>query len=394
VRRTSPGRSRVAGVACIVSLFVPAVAAAQGGGWLPTAWFTPAQVDPQALFPLAENDGPWLVLATTFRGESARDEARRLVHELRGRHKLDAYTHEKSFDYTGRQPGVGLNPDGTPKTMRYANAGHVVEVAVLVGDFASCEDPRGQAALQRIKTLRPESLGGPSGKSRLVSDFLLANRDQLQLGGQATERPPMHAAILIPNPLLPDGFFARQQIDDFVLAMNADVEHSLLDCPGRFTVRVATFTGAGTFDAGGRTESAAGERADGFVDVNRFVEALRGTGWRDPQLRARQSESRLVEAADKAHRLTEALRRSGWAAWEFHDRESSIVCVGSVEQLAVPQDGGRPAVHPEIARIVRELGPDPEGLARGQVIPKSFAGIMLDLEPKPIDVPRAPARRR
>jgi hypothetical protein len=393
VRCTFPGSSRVAFTAIVVALLVPAVASAQGG-WLPTSWFTPTKVDPQAMHPLAENDGPWLVLATTFRGESARDEARKLVHELRSRHKLDAYTHEKSFDYTGRQQGMGLNPDGTPKTMRYANAGHVVEVAVLVGDFASCEDPRGQAALQRIKSLRPEALGGPSGKSRLVSDFLLANRDQLRGGGPAAEKPPMHAAILIPNPLLPDGFFARQQVDDFVLAMNADVQHSLLDCPGRFTVRVATFTGAGTFDAGGAPESVADERSDGLVDVNRFVEALRGTGWRDPQLRARQSESRLVEAADKAHRLTVALRRAGWPAWEFHDRESSIVCVGNVDQLAVPQAAGRPAVHPEIARIVRELGPDPEGLARGQIVPKSFAGIMLDLEPKPIDVPRSPTRRR
>jgi len=392
VRCHSPTNPRVAVAAIVAALLAPAVASAQSG-WLPTTWFAPTQVDTKAMHPLAEKDGPWLVLATTFRGESARDEARQLVHELRSRHKLDGYTHEKSFDYTGRQQGMGLNPDGTPKTMRYANAGHVVEVAVLVGDFASCEDPRGQAVLQRIKSLRPESLGGPSGKSRLVSDFLLANRDQLRAGPMA-EKPPMHAAILIPNPLLPDGFFARQQIDDFVLAMNADVQHSLLDCPGRFTVRVATFTGAGTFDAGGSGEPVASERSDGFVDVGRFVEALRGTGWRDPQLRARQSESRLVEAADKAHRLTVALRRAGWPAWEFHDRESSIVCVGNVDQLAVPQPDGRPAVHPEITRIVRELGPDPAGLARGQIVPRSFAGIMLDLEPKPIDVPRGPTRRR
>jgi hypothetical protein len=393
VRSTPSGCRCVVGAAIAATLLVPSLAAAQSG-WLPTSWFTPVAVDPEAMYPLAEKDGPWLVLATTFRGESARGDARRLVQELRARHKLDAYTHEKSFDYTGRQQGVGLNPDGSPKTMRYANAGHVIEVAVLVGDFASCEDPRGQAALQRVKSLRPESLGGPSGKGRLVADFLLANRDHLRPGGQASEKPPMHAAILIPNPLLPEGFLARQQVDEFVLAMNADVEHSLLECSGRYTVRVATFTGAGTFDAGGSAASSASEGTPGFVDVGRFVESLRGSGWRDPQLRARQSESRLVEAADKAHRLTEALRRAGWMAWEFHDRDSSIVCVGSVDQLAVPQTSGQPAVHPEIERIVRELGPDAAGLARGQIVPRSFEGIMLDLQPKPIDVPRSPTRRR
>jgi len=72
-------------------------------GWLPTSWFSQTAIDPQAMFPLAENDGPWLVLATTFRGEGARDDARALVHELRRVNKLKAYTHEKSFDYTGKQ---------------------------------------------------------------------------------------------------------------------------------------------------------------------------------------------------------------------------------------------------------------------------------------------------
>jgi hypothetical protein len=360
------------------------------GGWLPTSWFSStrpaAGQDQRAMFPLAETDGPWLVLATTFRGDTARDDARGLVQELRSKHRLDAYTHEKSFDYTGTQRGVGLNPDGTPKTMRYANAAEVVEVAVLIGDFASAEDPRGQKALRKIKALRPESLGG-TARSSLISDFLAANR---QHAGAAVEKPPLAGAMLIPNPLLPESYFA-QQVDDFVLAMNADVTYSLLDCPARYSVRVATFSGAGTFDPA--TEEASPASRGGFVDINRFVEALRGSGWQNPQLRGLESESRLVEAAENAHRLTKALRRQGWQAWEFHDRDSSIVCVGSIDRLVVPQ-GDAQAVHPEIARIVAGLGPDPEALARGQFLPRSFDGIMLDLQPKPIDVPRAPSRRR
>ena len=101
-------------------------------------------------------------------------------------------------------------------------------------------------------------------------------------------------------------------------------------------------------------------------------------------------ESRLIEAAEKAHRLTQSLRRAGWPAWEFHDRESSIVCVGAFEQLVVPQGNGAAAVNPEIARIVRDLGPDPAKLASGAVMPRSIDGILLDVQPKPIDVPRVP----
>ncbi len=327
------------------------------GGWLPTAWFSPADVPAEAMFPLAEKDGPWLILATTFRGEGARDDARRLVQELRRDHKLRAFTHEKAFDYTGRQQGLGLNPDGKPKKMRYANAEQVVEVAVLVGDFASFDDPRGQKTLATVKSLQPKALTGDAGKSRSFSEF----RKLIGIDRNAA-KGPMHLAFVIPNPLLPEDYFTRQEVDRFVVEMNADVTHSLLDCPGRYSVRVATFTGAGTFD---QKAIASGEEGV-------------------------KLESRLADAADKAHRLTESLRRSGWQAWEFHDRESSIVCVGSFEQLTVPQAGGSTAAHPDVTRIIRELGPDATKLAAGTVVPRSIDGILLDVQPKPMEVPRTP----
>ena len=357
--RTTTGFLRSVVVRSLVILATAGVAseARAQGGWLPTSWFTPTDVPADAMFPLSEKDGPWLVLASTFRGEGARDDARRLVQELRRDHKLKAFTHEKSFDYTGQQQGLGLNPDGSPKKMRYANSEQVIEVAVLVGDFASFDDPRGQKMLATIKGLHPQALSGDAGKSRSFSDF----RKMIGLDKNAA-KGPMHLAFVIPNPLLPEDYFSRQEVDRFVVEMNADVTHSLLDCPGRYTVRVATFTGAGTFDQ----------------------KAIAG-GDDDVKL-----ESRLADAADKAHRLTQALRRAGWQAWEFHDRESSLVCVGSVDQLAVPQANGASAVNPEVVRIVQELGPDPTKLAAGTVMPRVIDGILLDVKPKPIDVPRAP----
>lgn len=337
----------------------PTPAAGQGG-WLPTTWFTKSQTDPQAMYPLSEQNGPWLVLATTFRGDGARDDARQLVQELRSRFRLEAYTHEKAFDFTGEQHGLGLNPDGSPKKMRYANSTQIVEVAVMVGDFASCDDARGQKALARIKSLRPTALSGEQGKSRAFSDF----RRMVGLDKHAA-KGPLHMAFMIPNPLLPEEYFSRPQLDPFVIEMNSDVDHSLLDCPGRYSVRVATFTGAGGFDA-------AALAAD------------------DDDAAA----SRLIQAAENAHRLTEALRRQGWQAWEFHDRESSIVCVGSLSQLAVEQQDGSRQPHPEIVRIATALGPDQEKLAAGTILPKQIEGILLDVEPRPIDVPRLPIGRR
>jgi hypothetical protein len=380
---------RVAVGVFLVSLACVRHPEAAAQGWLPASWFGGAQGDAQAMYPLAEKDGPWLVLATTFRGEGARDDARRLVQELRSAHRLEAYTHEKAFDYTGAQRGIGLNPDGTPKRMRYANSEQVVEVAVLVGSFSSADDPRGQKILQKVKTLRPKAI--EASDDRLENEFLEANRDHLRAAPGA--KPPLHAAILIPNPLLPEDYFSRQRIDEFVMEMNADVTHGLLDCPARYTVRVATFTGAGTFNTGPDAAEPV-ESGPGLVDMGRFVEVLKGNGWKDPQLRGVDRESRLVEAADKAHRLTESLRRRGWQAWEFHDRDESIVCVGSIDQLSVPGPDGRAVPHPEIARIVASLGPDQTLLARGQMMPRAFDGILLDVQPRPIDVPRPPAGRR
>jgi hypothetical protein len=271
--------------------------------------------------------------------------------------------------------------------MRYANAAQVLEVAVLVGDFASCEDPRAQKTLAKVKTLQPESLAGNAGKTRSFSDF------RAMAGLDKTQKGPLHLAFMIPNPLLPEDYFNRQEVDAFVQEMNADVTHSLLDCPARYSVRVATFTGSGMIGQAaeaGTPESSTG----GLVDVGRLVGAMRGQGWQDPKLRKLQTESQLVEAADKAHRLTEALRRAGFQAWEFHDRESSIVCVGSINQLAVQQADGKAVVNPEITKIIAALGPNPAKLAQGVIEPRAFDGIFLDVDPKPIDVPRVPTKRR
>ena len=133
----------------MVFLTWPTFAFAQSG-WLPTSWFPHPKTNPQAMYPLSDRSGPWLVLATTFRGDGARDDARRLVQELRNDYRLTAYTHEKAFDFTGEQRGLGLNPDGSPKKMRYANSTQILEVAVMVGDFASCDDARAQKTLSKI----------------------------------------------------------------------------------------------------------------------------------------------------------------------------------------------------------------------------------------------------
>lgn len=392
MRVTSPSRPVLhLAVLALAALNITAGAArAQQSGWLPASWFSATDADAKAMYPIAEKDGPWLVLAATFRGADARDDARRLVQELRRKNKFPAYTHEKAFDYTGKQQGVGFNPDGTPKKMRHLNAEHVVEVAVLVGDFASPEEERAQKMLQRIKALQPEALGGKGGKSGMVSDFVGANPHLAK--NAAGARTPLRAAMMIRNPLLKEEYFRRREVDEFVQRMNADVTHSLLDCPARYSVRVATFTGSSVI---GRAASDGQIGGGGLVNLEELSGAMRSLGWGTATVRPKTGgDHALVEAFDKSHRLTMALRKQGWQAWEFHDRDSSIVCVGSINQLAVQQADGTAGVHPEVARIVAALGPDPDRLNVGVIEPRIIDGILLDVDPKPVDVPRVPTRRR
>ena len=78
---------------------------------------------------------------------------------------------------------------------------------------------------------------------------------------------------------------------------------------GKYTVKVATFTGQN-------------------VLLTRKVIDQMEKG------KTLNLKSKLVDAAEKAHKLTEALRAKGVQAYEFHDRASSIVTIGSFDRSA------------------------------------------------------------
>ena len=98
------------------------------------------------------------------------------------------------------------------------------------------------------------------------------------------QKGPMGNAFATPNPKIPREAFAPKGVDSFVMKMNKDVKYSLLDCPGKFTVRVATF------------------RGNVVIDQERVAEIEQGS---------QGMSSRLEEAADNAHQLTVALRKKG-----------------------------------------------------------------------------------
>ena len=82
---------------------------------------------------LTESNGPWCILASSFAGEGAQKDAHELVIELRKRYGIEAYMHQRSYDYSQSVKGLGVDRYGAPKRMKYLQGGRYDEVAVLAG---------------------------------------------------------------------------------------------------------------------------------------------------------------------------------------------------------------------------------------------------------------------
>ncbi|MGI9457861.1 MAG: hypothetical protein ACR2NU_14950 [Aeoliella sp.] len=299
-------------------------------------------------YTLGEHNGPWLVMAATFSGKGAEDEARELVIELRQHFNLSAYLHSMTFDHSGDRDGDrigrGLDRYGAPLRMRYQSGDQNHEFAVLVGDFPTIDDPQAQKLLDRIKTLRPETLGQDP---RATSRNLAQEREYLTRlqGGQGA--PPMRKAFLTRNPVLPEEYFQPKGVDNFVEKMNSGVEHSLLNCPGKYSVKIAEFRGKAILQGAFNHGRKKGRKKEPKVDP-------------------------LVEAAENAHAITQFLRARGWDAYEFHDRTESYVTIGSYDQVLQRNALGKPVPIREVGIVVRTFGAayeTPTALSVGSNVP-------------------------
>lgn len=358
------------------------------------------EADPAADYFLTETNGPWLIMAATFSGKGAEPQARQLLLELRSDYNLVAYLHRMTFDIASDAPTRGRDRHGRVKRAKYRRGDEVTEFAVLVGDFSSVDDPEAQRILERIKSLEPNALSGAhlTKTTQNLAGLRAMQNLAKRAVGQTKKRGPMGHAFLTRNPMLPRGYFVPKGVDSFVAKMNAGVKHSVLDCPGRFTIQVATFRGRTSIQG-----SMASKK-----DSRR-----RNTG-RNP----------LEVAADDAHNLTVALHKCGWnlasgyPAWEFHDRTESWVAIGSFDEVGGLSPDGRPIPSDEMKQVIRTFGAafdtpfvTPRELAGKQqadqfkarfsallssrvgagaagLNPKFLVGIPFDIHPRVREVPR------
>ncbi len=330
---------------------------------------------------LQKTHGPWLIMCASFMVEG-KHEAETLCEELRAQ-GLDAYLYEKEFDYSEQVEGLGFQKvaDGfglESKKMRALHPDSFTDISVLVGNFAGAEDKNGLRSLEKIKHLFPKTLhvsvnSRPlqrMGTYREIIRRQTKDEDMKKMG-------PMRAAFMIPNPMLPDSFFERQVVDPIVSKMNKGDKFSLLNNPNAYTVKIATFKGDSTFN-----DQEIEEQTRQFDFLKRSGRGL--------------TESRLMEAEVNANFLTEKLREAGVEAYSYHDRHSSMVCVGSFEWVVRNPDSIDKQINPEAQAIVDKFKAKVVDTIPG-VAPyyetKTFIGptgkkVAMDLIPVPVTVPR------
>jgi hypothetical protein len=266
----------------------------------------------------------------------------------------------------------------------------------MVGDYRAVDDRQAQKDLEKIKSIHPEVIGFKNLKTT-NQQFALLRADQMigrlwvnhqkttynKLKDPSEQRKatrlkgPMGHAFIVANPLLPEEAFHPKGVDRAVETFNKPFEHSLLNCSGKYTVQVASFTG------------------NVVLDPKKIQQFERGG----------KLPSRLGDAARDAHTVCLALRELGYEAYEFHRRDSSIVTVGSFDSIGTRQRDGRIRIDAKIEKVMETfgagkldvrpgagslsaLGNNPQGRLALAQQPQMVKGIPLDLQSKLIEVPR------
>jgi hypothetical protein len=174
---------------------------------------------------------------------------------------------------------------------------------------------------------------------------------------------PMYKAFATRNPKLPNDPVAQKSMDPFVKELNAGRRYCLLNNPGKYTVTVATFRGETAFKE---------------EEYNRLTKD--------------RKKSKLELAGKNAMKVVEALRAKGFEAYEFHDRYESIVTVGSFDELGKKDANGKIELTPALAKVIKTFEsqkvPYPDRPGELACVPQQIEGIMMDVSPQIIRVPK------
>ncbi|MDG3003984.1 hypothetical protein [Paludisphaera mucosa] len=254
--------------------------------------------DPIEPYLLTKENGPFMVLAKTFQGPDSQRMALALVKELRSEYNLPAYV-LRSKDWPGGSNIRGIPPQadaavvqagvGVPEKVRTYD-----QAAVLVGD----EKTQKATAdlLHQVKKISPKCLDNVSSVFHWRKGLSNATRTT--------------------NPYVAAQHLYTVKKDRLVVEMNSGAG-SIAECPGRYSLQVAEFSGRSTFN----------EKDSTFQGNWNLL------------------KSPLRTAASDAEKLAATLRKDkdvvqiGQPVYVYHDRTSSRVFVGAFDAPNDPRAG-------------------------------------------------------
>jgi hypothetical protein len=310
----------------------------------------PLPTGPIEPYMLSKENGPFMVLAYSFRGPDAPRQALALVLELRNKEHLPAYILLPK-KYPGRSMIRGVPPQAPqfaqkddvslPELLRTLD-----EAAVLVGNEKTTKDAFD--LMHKVKKLHPVCIDG-------VPQMWHVRK------GKGLSR-----AITTTNPFVPaEELFPR--VPDVMISTMNDGPHNIRYCPGRYTLPIADFRGRSSFDP---------------EKDSRFSSGLLA------------SKSPLETAHDDAERLAQALSRDreiqklGVQPYVYHDRFSSRVTIGSFNS---PNDPAAKKVHDRLIEIAVDL--NNRRVTDTMIVPANGLFDVTTIKPQLASVPTATARK-
>lgn len=307
--------------------------------------------DPIEPFLLTKDVGPFMVIAKTFRGPEAERYAVALVKELRNDFGLPAYV-LRTKDFANRSLVRNIPPTA-PANLPRPNLAEPEkfrtfdESAVLVGNEKTEE--ASLKLLHYVKGLKPRCLD--------------------DLPSVWNNRRHLKNAMRTTNPYVPAQDLFPGRVDKMITQMNQG-PHTIFNCPGRYSLEVASFTGRSTFN----------------------VEAARLAGneilKKSPLMTAFDDSEKLAAALAKA----EEIRALGQPVYVYHDHQSSRVYVGAFNS---PNDPAAVKLRQYLVQKSVEMAD--RKLLNGRPDPKHNRGIRTLIAPATyltdLEDPQQPIKR-
>ena len=270
--------------------------------------------DPLDPYLLSKENGPFMIMTKVFRGPEAEKMALALCMELRNDFHLPAYI-LRTKDFPMRSYIRGTPPTAPSQTMKAAiklpeRIRTHDEAAVLVGNEQTVAAT--EILLNKVRKLSPKCLG--------------------QMPLLFPWRHGLIAAYRTTNPYIPAQHLYPKTPDKLVIQMNHGLR-SIGNCPGRFSLQVAQFSGRTTYDL----NAMGGQPANHLLNL------------KESPLKTAHDDAEKM--ADKLSRAPE-IQRLGQPVFVYHDRTSSRVFVGTFNS---PDDPSIVAMRNELMKCAWSL---------------------------------------